>query len=78
MRRSTNAMFATLAVVCLATIVAVAIALVRYEGEGPSGGHGGKPGGGHSTPDNSQPHDAAVEKQPIIVKPDAHAPDHDK
>ena len=76
MRRSTNAMFATLAVVCLATIVAVAIALVRYEGE--NGGHGAKPGGGHSTPDKNQPHDAAVEGQPVIVKPDAHALDHDK
>lgn len=63
-------MFATLAVVCLATILAVAIALVRYEGE--SGGHGG-----HSTPDKNQPHDSAVEGQPTIVKPDAHALDHD-
>jgi len=78
MRRSTNVMLTTLAVVCLVTIVAVAIALVRYEGEGQHDEHGTKSGEAHTTLDPNQHHDSAIGGQPTIVKPDTHTLDHDR
>ena len=68
MRRSTNVMLTTLAIVCLVTIVAVAIALVRYEGEGQHDEHGTKPGEVHTAPDPAQHHDSGGGPPPTTVK----------
>jgi hypothetical protein len=78
MRRSTNVMLTTLAVVCLVTVVAVAVALVRYEGEGQHDEHGTKPGDSQTTLDSTQHHGSAVGRQPTPVKPDSHDLAHDR
>ena len=78
MRRSTNVMLTTLAVVCLVTIVAVAIALVRYEGEGQHDEHGTKSGEAQIAPDHTLQHNSAIERQPTPVKPDTHDLAHDR
>lgn len=77
MRRSTNVMLTTLAVVCLVTIVAVAVALVRYEGEGQHDEHGGKPGEVQTIPDHLEQHNSTSERPPTPIKPDTHVLGHD-
>jgi hypothetical protein len=77
MKRSTNVMLTTLAIVCLVTVVAVTVALVRYEGEGQNE-HGEKPGEAQTAPDPTQHHDSAVGRSPTPVKPDTHDLAHDK
>jgi len=78
MRRSTNVTLTTLAIVCLVTVVAVAVALIRYEGEGQHDEHGGKPGEAQTAPGSTQHHDSAVGRPPTPVKPDTHDLAHDK
>ena len=77
MRRSTNVMLTTLAVVCVVTVIAVAVALVRYEGEGQNE-HGTKHGETQTAPNNTPQHNSTIESHSTGVEPDTHGPAHDE
>jgi len=66
MRQSTNVMFATLAIVCLMTLVAVVVALERYDGEGQQE-HGEKHGEAQTAPRQTLQHNSAIGRQPTTA-----------